>query len=205
MVDYAVPGNRHSRGMTWLLCGEGPILLPDPAVVRAWERDPSDCYATVLLIDSEEVEARRRAVAEALRPWLAPSPPAHLTLHVSGPVAPRPTPARVELTVGGADSFASAAFLHADGRSLSELRRTATAQLGEEVHPAPTWTPHITVGTYHRPASAQTVADRLQDLRRLPPLQLEARLAAVEVVRQSGSMLLREISHASPRASTPRS
>ena len=179
--------------MTWLQCGDGPILVPDPDVQRAWQRDRTPWFATVLLIDSAELEARRLAVARALAPWLSPSPQSHVTLHVSGPGPPWTETELVEVTAGGADSFAAAAFLHATGPLLADLRRSATLRVGQEVDPSPIWVPHITVGTYRSPVPAQVVADRLEHLRTLPPLCVQARLTGVEVPRHDSPATLREI------------
>ena len=187
--------------MTWLQAGNGPLLLPDPGVLRQWRADRRPFHAVVILFDSAGgrdrgpetglLRQRMERVAAALGGLVQPVTTPHVTIHVTGLLRPVVDPEPVTVSVGGADSFASAAFLHASGKRLQQLRGEIESGCGPEVDGQRPWVPHVTVGTYRRPATAAQVAERLAPLGGLPPLRLLGRLAVVTVDRWTGE--LREV------------
>lgn len=153
-------------------------------MMRAWAADPAPFHAVVVLLHSAAVERRVRLVARSLHPWCrASAVQPHVTLAACGARPDMETGQRCEVIVGGADSFTSAAFLHADG--AGGLREAVLGQVGE-VAPAPGWVPHVTVGTYRWPVAAGVVSRRLQALRNLPPITVRGRVAVVRIDKGSG-------------------
>ena len=178
----------------------GRTLIEGPGVREAWHRGRRDYYVLVLRIGggddpAAEVLARRAAVWGALAPWLLPASPEdpHVTAWVYGFGRPPPHPAegaRVRVRIGGADSFASCAFLKASVAGAEGIRRGAEAvAAGPEERWAP-WVPHLTVGRYGAEVGAREVAARLRGLRWLPGLEAEARLVtcALDPADPSGGL-----------------
>lgn len=164
------------------------MIAPDPAVLRAWRADDHPFHAVVLLFASEPLRDRIDSAAAALRGLLEPVATPHVTLHVSGPARPVVARERVAVQVGGADSFASAPFLHVSGHRLRPLRAELQTRWGFEVGGTRDWVPHVTVGTFRMPTKASRVADLLGPLRDLPPLRVIGRLAVVTVDRRTGGL-----------------
>jgi hypothetical protein len=178
----------------WPRIEGGATLAPDPAVLRRWRSSRGRFYAVVLMLSDPVVEERRRRVANALHPWCRLTSPwqAHVTLAACGTSAPSRLPrTRLEVQVGGADSFTSAAFLAADSAAVHDLRREVLRVVPQEIDAEPTWVPHVTVGTYRWPMPAHRVADRLAGLREAPVLRAVGTLAVVWVDKEAGDGRLR--------------
>jgi hypothetical protein len=169
----------------WPLLEGRATIAPDHAVLSSWREDPGPFHAIVLAINDVRVEERRARIGRAMHPWLLRSCPgqAHVTVAAVGPARPElPPPRQVELVVGGADSFASAAFLHAAGHDLDQLREHLAAQdLAAPAH----FVAHVTVGTYRWPLAADIVAQRLAPWRHSPPLRVHGTVRLVRVDRSS--------------------
>lgn len=174
--------------MTWLTCGAGPLLAPDPELVARWRSDSQPFHAVVVLLDGSDLRDRLDQAAGVLEPWIDRTPDPHVTVHVSGATLAAVKPRPLRVTIAGADSFASAAFLHADGDDLRLARREMLDALGPDVAPAERWVPHVTVGTYRSIPPVGVVADRLEGLRFLPPLDLIGTLSCVRVDRGTGRL-----------------
>lgn len=170
----------------WPVARDG-VLAPDREVLRSWRSHPEPFHAVVLLLDSADVERRRRQVARALHPWCWVQGPAHVTLVACGGHPGAQSAAEVSLKIGGADSFPAAAFLHVAGPGLRELRERILADI-PEVDPEPVWTPHVTVGTYRWPLPQHHLVRRLQALRELPALPATGRLAVATVDKRTGGL-----------------
>lgn len=182
-----------AREGSWPMLGGPRAVAADPHVLREWAGDPRPFRVLAVMLHSAEVEARRRTAARALHPWCRRTTPgqAHVTVAVLGEagaeaVAGLPIGRGVEVAVGGADSFASAAFLHAQGDGLAELRARALVLLAGagEAGTATRWVPHVTVGTYRYPIGASHIRARLAPWRALPAVRAVGRLAVVEVDRR---------------------
>jgi len=164
---------------------------PDPGVLRSWREGTPAFVAVVVVLDSVEVERRRREVLAALHPWCAPSAPgqAHVTLAAVGAVSGVPTGLPLgevaEVVVRGADSFTSAAFLAVDPGSVAALRGHVLEIVGGDADAPQQWVPHVTAGTYRYPLGAHHVAERLADLRAAAPIQVRGRIRLIAVDRRS--------------------
>ncbi len=171
----------------WPVMGGGSTIAPDPAVLGSWRADTSPFHAVVLAIDDVRVEERRARIARALHPWLQATCPgqAHVTVAAVGRARPDlPLADPIELVVLGADSFSSAAFLHAEGPGLDRVRDQFEAQ--DLAGPAK-FVAHVTVGTYRWPLAAGIVAERLAPWRDSVPLTVRGDLRLVRVDRASRS------------------
>jgi len=171
---------------------EGPtVTTAHPEVLRRWRSEHRAFFALVILLDGADVELRRRSVARALHPWCSSTTPgqAHVTLAVlgDGDLAPGSVPLgrRFEVRVSGADSFTSAAFLHARADGLEQIRSDVLDAVTTDFEPARPWVPHVTVGTYRWPLAAHHVEARLLPWRWASERVTTGRLAMVEVVRSS--------------------
>lgn len=159
-----------------------------------WRRGRID-YA-VWLIDAHDAPLRARLAMLRARLgdlWLPQRRAPHLTLHVCGFVAehavhdddcPRAAlaaqhaalqalaPPPFELTIGGLDSFDSAAFLAVDDaqHALPPLRAALDA-VRPEIRFAP-YVPHLTLGLYAQAWRKDEIRRRHAALPALPPLRL---------------------------------
>jgi hypothetical protein len=178
--------------MPWPLFQDGSTLAADPQVLQAWRADPEPFWVLAVLLDSPEVLRRRAEVAAGVRAagWLAATTPgqAHVTVLACGARRPVLAPVPVELLVGGADSFATAVFLHAGGPELVAAR-TAAVHLVPEEDPWHTWVPHVTVGTYLAAVPRSKVAAALEPWRGAPVLQTTGVLAVHRVDRRTGALV----------------
>lgn len=156
---------------------------PTPGLRARWHAGRPDHAVWMVRIDDPVLQARAAALQRALSPWLDPVPldSLHVTLRVAGFHQPRPHPdpafpmvdhvqpgtlaaglgalgrGQPHLLVGGANSFASAAFLevHDPHGALAALRLRVLPAGPAEAREGP-WLPHLTVGTWRAalPASA---------------------------------------------------
>lgn len=197
------PDDRADAAATWDAFVRGPKTLPETEGVRAaWHRGRARYFVWVLRVCCPSVEARVRAVADALGGACAALAPSnlHVTLFVAGfgvaratfdddvtlaaldaqAQALRSAAGPVTLAVGGANSFLSVPFLTvADPAGDLARLREVLRQDAHEVRFAP-YRPHVTVGRYVQSQSTEGLAARLEPLREAPWLPL--RLAAVDLV-----------------------
>jgi hypothetical protein len=174
--------------MTWPLFPDRATWPADPQVLRRWRADRAPFWVVAVLLADPDVQRRRAAAAAAL-PGLAPSTPgqAHVTVMATGGHRPAVPAREVDLQVRGADSFATAAFLHADGMGLRAAR---SALAGEsEVDPWQAWVPHVTVGTYCAAVPRAAVAEALAPWRDAPPIQVRGRLGVYRLHRRTGLLV----------------
>lgn len=160
-----------------------------------WHRG-RPCFAVwAIALEDSAVERQLNMVRQTLHPWLLPGyeRQAHITLHICGfPVKTpqlddefcpahlraqvealiRTAPPALQLRVGGAFSFVSAACLavHDDTGELQGFRRALH-------HAAPSfdatpYVPHLTAGLYGGVWPMQGVHARLHDLGALPDIPL---------------------------------
>jgi len=160
-----------------------------------WRRD-RERYA-VWLIDADFAPIRQhvQAAREHLRNLLSlHQRPAHITLFVCGfwvdqarldddfdptmlaaqlRVLSAATMTPFTLTLGGLDSFDSAAFLRIGGADEKlELLRAALGQGSKEIRQTP-YTPHLTVGLYRERFDKRDVAQQLAAFPESGPIELQ--------------------------------
>jgi 2'-5' RNA ligase len=151
------------------------------------------------LEDATQVQHRRRTLLDPLQPGClaaAPNQP-HVTLAALGtdPAAAGRAHdvlgGHLAVSIGGADAFASAVFLHVGGRRLAFLREAVLAGVGSEEDPADRWIPHVTVGTFRQAVPASELRARLRPWRHLPPVTATGRttVMAVDRLSRTGGML----------------
>ncbi len=183
----------------WPLLEGATSIAPDPAVLRSWRAAGGPFHAVVVAINDPRVEQRRIEVARALHPWLQRTCPgqAHVTVAALGGARPALEPRAVELEVSGADSFSSAAFLHAHGPGLADLREQLA---GQEVDAPDEYVGHVTVGIYRWPLAAGIVAGRLAPWRHSRPLAVRGtvRLVRIDPASRTGRLI-----GAAPRQAAP--
>lgn len=186
----------------------------DPEVMRAWRTGPRWYYVVVALIEGSgtaAVQLRRDRVARALGDVVRPTTPhqPHVTVQAVGfqPIAWQEQ--QVELSVGGADTFTTAAYLSVHSRELLRLRATLPAAPGhgaaadqetsdgeigqqgwgagsaagrEHLGNPSDYVPHVTVGTYERVCALTEIQRRLRSLAHAQPIPVRAvvRLMAVD-------------------------
>ncbi|MDG1482027.1 MAG: 2'-5' RNA ligase family protein [Myxococcota bacterium] len=179
---------------TWRDFTTAPLTLgPSPGIREQWRQGRQWYAVWVLRVSEPRVHARMAMVAaplgSAVRPFLATE--AHITLFVSGfPTAdPRlhddvaadvllrqrdalvAADLSLTLTVGGCNSFTTAAFLevHEDG-GLTAIRRLL-AGAADEQRPGP-YHPHVTVGVYRDARPTSPLVAALSPLRDAPLIPL---------------------------------
>ena len=154
---------------------------PDPSEQAAWHRGRERYAVWVVRLDDRAVAARAASLAaslggtiRAVEPW-----DLHVTVHVAGFPSPSPhhdddiswatLQAQAEslaevpagtISVGGPNSFATAAFLEVDDHGVLAAVRSALEIHHEELRFAP-YDPHLTVGTYLDAWPISEVAPRL--------------------------------------------
>lgn len=173
----------------WPLLEGATTIAPDPRVLRAWRAAPGPFHAIVVAINDVRVEQRRIQVARALHPWLQRTCPgqAHVTVAALGGDRPALAPTgAVELEVSGADTFSSAAFLHAGGPGLTRLREQFA---GQEVDAPDEFVGHVTVGTYRWPLAAGIAAGRLAPWRHSRTLAVRGTVRLVRIDPASGRLI----------------
>lgn len=150
--------------------GGGRVWTAEPGVREGWHQGRRWYHVWALLLEDPLVFERVRRVQEALT--LAPSAPGrpHVTVWVRGFEAGFSHPRegeRVEITLGGANSFLSCPFLEVRSPELYRLRAGFT---GTEERWAP-YLPHLTLGRYLHPSSTRELAGRLHPFRGMKPLR----------------------------------
>ncbi len=194
-----------SEALWGAFCESERTLGPRVGVRDEWRAGRARYCVWALRVDDPAIRQRVADVAAALGDWIRPVPlgQLHVTLFVAGfpcvlPRADDDVPRRlllaqaralgervrgsgpVRLTVGAANSFATAAFLEVqDTRgALSEQRCVLAAEFStcgrREIRFAP-YVPHVTVGTYDADHPVVPIADALRDFRSLSALPLEVR------------------------------
>lgn len=179
-------------------------LGPTDGALDEWRRGRERYAVWVVRVTAPAVIERMAAVAAALGDAIAPVPAgeAHITTFVAGfPCAANPLhdddvpwhvldeqcadltralAAPVALHVGGANAFASCAFLdvHDPTGGLARARE-ALGRIHPEVRFAP-YVPHVTVGRFRDTRAVAPVATQLATLRELPPIALT--VDAIELV-----------------------
>lgn len=162
-----------------------------------WHRGRERYCLWSIPVECPRVLARLDAARALLGDWLHPPGlrQAHITLFVCGfpCVIPRHDDdivttqlddqrgalealriAPFELSIGGLDSFASAAFLTIGEDAVLDRLRQALGRFTAEVRQAP-YVPHLTVGLYRVAASTAEWRRRAADLGYSPPLALPVR------------------------------
>lgn len=151
----------------------GYTVVADPAVLQSWRTGPRWYHVVVALIDSPEVEERRRAVCGALGELITPSAPdqPHVTIWAAGFAPPTglPDSGRIPLTIGSPATFVSAAYLTVTGTGVDRVRSRMIADGFPEDRTEP-FTPHVTVGTYRREVPIDDVLTALRPLTDTAPL-----------------------------------
>ncbi|MFT5684665.1 MAG: 2'-5' RNA ligase [Myxococcota bacterium] len=174
---------------------------PSPGIREQWHRGRRWYAVWVLRVSEAAVHERMAEVADRLGDAVRviPADQAHITLFVSGFPTPNPhldddiaesallrqrdalaaADLRLDLTIGGACSFSTAAFLEVhEGGGLTAIRRILAGQADElrftDYHP------HVTVGVYRDTAPIPPLVAALTPLRDLPPIPLSP--TAVELV-----------------------
>jgi 2'-5' RNA ligase len=172
---------------------------PSPGIREQWRRGRRWYAVWVLRVSEPAVHARMAAVAARLSDAVrvTPADQAHITLFVSGFVTDTPRldddvaesvllrqrdalaeqDLSLDLAVGGAGSFSTAAFLEVHGE-LTALRRVLSGH-ADELRFGP-YHPHVTVGVYRDTRPIPPLAAALAPHRDLPPIPV--RPAAVELV-----------------------
>ena len=154
---------------------------PDPSERVAWHRGRERYAVWVVRLDDRAVVARAASLAASLGATIRPVEPRdlHVTVHVAGFPSDSPhhdddvswatleaqaaslaeVPAGT-ISVGGANSFATAAFLEVEDHGVLAAVRSALGSHHEELRFAP-FDPHLTVGTYLDAWPISEVASRL--------------------------------------------
>lgn len=151
-------------------------LVADPAVLRRWHQRPAWHLIAVVLPAHGAVERRRLEIAHALDDLVEPGPPGqpHITVWVSGQT---PVPGfagrSVTVTVGGSDTFTSAAYLSVEGDALAAIRDELAAVGPAEDRLSP-YVPHITIGTYRKRVPLAQARAALAPWTDLSPLTMTA-------------------------------
>lgn len=178
-------------------------LGPTPGVREAWHQGRRWYHVWVVDVVEPAVHARRAAVLAALGgavdPFSAATP--HVTVWVSGFVAPPPHPAdgaRVTLDVGPVNAFASCPFLEVYSPELRAWRVAYARLRGDDGRPPAEdrfgpYLPHLTVARFNGEHGVQPLMARLQTLRRLPPIRCTGtiRLGVVDAWSETGEVLAR--------------
>lgn len=162
-----------------------------------WRRGRERYWLWSIPVECPRVLARLDAARALLGDWLHPPGlrQAHITLFVCGFPCAEPghdddiattrldaqrdslealRMAPFELSIGGLDSFASAAFLTVGEDARLDHLRQALGRLAAEVRQAP-YVPHLTVGLYRMAASTAEWRRRAAALGGCPPLALPVR------------------------------
>ncbi len=173
-------------------------LGPTPGAQEAWHRGRARYAVWAIRIDEPSVVARVADVGTALGDAIETIPAAdlHVTTFVAGfpcSGAPRHDDdipwsvldeqavalraalrAPIELEIGGANAFASCAFLdvHDPRGGLASLRRSLATKHREIRFE--TYTPHVTVGRFRSTRSTSPIAATLAQHRAAPPIRVTA-------------------------------
>lgn len=161
-----------------------------------WHKGRQHYAVWLLEIEHEDVLRRLQQARHHLGSWLLDSRrQPHITLAVAGFLVDQPRynddacpqhlaalcrqlreqpPRAIFLTIGGLDSFASAAFLKVDDplQQLPGLRRQLAR--GNDFRDSP-YLPHLTIGLYGQRLPAAPVQARLQAFSEIQPLHLPCR------------------------------
>lgn len=171
----------------------GRTVVADPAVLQAWRTGPRWYHVVVAMIDSPEVEERRRTLCAALGDLVTPSAPgqAHVTIWAAGfePPGALPSSGRIPLTIGGPDTFVSAAYLTVTGTGVDRVRSRMIADGFPEDRADP-FIPHVTLGTYRREVPLTQVLDALHTLPEAVPLPVmgDIRHLVVDTRSEEGTL-----------------
>ncbi|MFN7950632.1 MAG: 2'-5' RNA ligase family protein [bacterium] len=194
-------------------------LGPTAGARESWHRGRTRYAVWVLRIDASEVLARMARIAAALADAIEPvaAADAHVTTFVAGFPCQDP-PAHdddvpwtvldaqaaalasaslrpVEIEMGGANAFASCAFLDVKDphRTLARVR-DELARVHPEVRFAP-YTPHVTIGRFRDVRPTAPIASALHPHRPLPPIRVTVRtleLVTFDAHRDGHATLLTE-------------
>ncbi len=149
---------------------------PDPAVLADWRSGPRWWHVVVALVADPAVLARRAAAVAALGDAAGPTAPqAHVTVWVAGrnPPVGVPDGERLAVGIGGAATFAAAAYLRAAAPAAQDLR-AHLARLNPPEDRTAEYVPHITVATYRRRLPLTVARQRLAALAGLPDIPVTA-------------------------------
>lgn len=168
---------------------------PDEAVERSWRSGPRWWHVAVALVRDPGIDRRRSAVANLLGDLIGPSAPdhPHVTVWVGGSVAPIEVPEgrSVELRIGGAGLFATAAYLTVHSPELLQVRGDlARANPPEDrVHH---FTPHLTVGVFQRRVPLSQARQLLAPAAALPEMTVAGSIRHLVVDTRSPVGALRQ-------------
>lgn len=123
----------------------------NPATEHAWRNGPRWWHVAVVLVNDPRVAERRAAVAALLGDLVHPSAPdhPHVTAWVTGirPPSGVPEGQQIDLHIGGAALFTSAAYLTVRSPALLRLRQELAACNPAEDRSVD-FIPHMTVGVF---------------------------------------------------------
>lgn len=197
-------------------------LTADPDVLHAWRTGPRWYYVVVAMLEgpgTAAVQLRRDRVAQSLGDFVRPTTPhqPHVTVQAVGFQQIDWRQRQVRVSVGGADTFTTAAYLRVHSPELVRLRATlpdppepgtaagrqaaggavaghgggtGSATGGEDRGDPSDYVPHVTVGTYERVCALTEIQRRLRSLAHAQPIPVRAtvRLMAVDTRCPVGSL-----------------
>jgi len=176
-------------------------LGPKPDVREAWHQGRRRYAVWILRVADPRVHRRMAEVAEALACPIrrVPDEDAHITLSIGGFRCERPKrdddvhnhdleitaralsmtpPEPLTVEVRGAHSFLTCAVLQV--RDPTGRLEALRARIGEGLRFGHPWLPHVTVGSYLEDHPIREIANDLDPLRDLPPIEVP--VEAVELV-----------------------
>lgn len=176
----------------WPTTGEAMVQAPAPAVLAAWRADETPFYAVVLVIRNPAVSTRRAETLRRLHPFgEATLGPSHVTLAAVGSILPDLSGLRgrrLSLSIGGGDTFESAAFLRVAGPGLSSLRAEVLQRVDNSLE-SRNWMPHLTVATYRWSVPLKVITPRLRPTAEWPAIPAAGVVELARVGKGRGAPL----------------